>query len=927
MRLVLSSIFILILFVSAYAALLRVEDKSPGSLGMATNIDVGQMPKGTSTYMVNFENTEHRGALTRRSGFVAFGSVNSKALSAAHAIFDAPKKYKALVGIGHDASVPTGKHDPTAGAGGGVDGTRAFTDSSLGQFVRTELRNEAVTINMSNWFVGYRPDDQNFVHTDDYLIYVDGSSTPVSIALAGLFTNNFGSLNDSVDGLAVDTVNFFPNLKPLSLEPPGVLRPFALNSNIAGLTGIFQYATAFYINDTLASTNDTLVGLANDSVGPLSLPTIEIFVDSGMVALTNFPVYPYILDRKDDSVAVKIFRRNILKDVGDEWYVLDSIVYLPSDEVVYLDSISEPLAIIWPDSTINSFSELIPAPGALWKWRRGDTLTVLAADTTRAWVPEAVYYFKYSYYDPIRNIESPLGPAVKCSTRAIFNTDDQEVGLLSWPYYGWENHAKYMRIYQTVNEVGLLGSGDSLIWYLFAEVDLDSLNNRNGVNFDRNEIPVGILNDSVIADPASVLPLDPFGLNAFPDGFKFGTYFTKNRKYEFPILSEAGGAIIQPPFIGQLLSPFIDMEFANGRMWGVGDAQFPSRVYYSEFEEFGDWRGFSFLQLGAGDGEAITSIERVPLEEGDGLVIFKPSSTHGIIGYDPEFDLSIITIDNEVGAYRSDWVVRHGNDIYFADDDYTIYRMHGLSKPVPISSAIRSQVITLFRDSLDVDVPPPSGSPKGGPQRGGDAEEPITAASIKAMKFDEYVMWVNQPDGRTLVFNTLTETWFMNQYSFFDDRPRGIVDYDTTDNIRLNANINHLFYTDGQDTTMARQEDSAFHDVGVGGYSVYRSQFFGDGVHVFAIDHIDFTLSSWDESGGATATLFILTYNLLGDTLSVDTLNVAQTTSDRGYRVGVPMNIARYLQFELAVDTIVGSNFRFHEYSVSLINMGIPHDQ
>lgn len=916
LRLLVSSIFVLLCVVVAFAEQQKIRVAAPGATGVVTNVGFGQHKLTDAYYLLNVETTRQPGILMKRSGLFQFG-LSSKPMSAAHALFDAPSGWKCAVGIRRGDSIDVGPFALFDAADVDSQINLASSDSILGIPIRSDSFGTVVTTDFSGgWLLNYRPNDQNFVHTDDYLVYVDGHVPPMTFSAVDLLTATSG---DSGAGITRDTIGFSPNIKSLALEPPGVLRPFPLNNVTGGnVTTTVQYATAFYDH-----TQGITAG--SDSVGPLSLPSIEVPVTSGYVALTAFPVFPYAYADRDDSVSVKIFRRTLGGAVDNQWKVLDSITYAPNKEIVYIDNNAVgSLTDIWPDSLNDDHDDSIPAPGANWVWSYGAT----TIDTNKSWTPDTLYWFKASYYDPVRDIESPLGPAF-----SIVSPDGvgavTEPGVMSWPTYGYHQHAKYMRIYQTVTRPGLLGSGDTLVWYLYAEVDLDTLDRVKPDAWFYNEIYVGLLNDSFVVDPAPGIDFLPFLIYRGPRGLprirlessvygESGFYFLPDKKQKPPsaILTPEGGATIQPPFIGQLQGTFTDIAFANGRLWGVGDAQFPSRVYYSEYEDFGNWPD-NFLQLGAGDGEAITAIERIPTGDADVLLPFKPTSIYVITGYDPEFDLTLNILSDDVGTSESDLVVRDGSDIYFVSTDLKIYRMRGLSEPQDISASARMLILSVLADTSSSDPPRPTdyiGRNGSIIQLGRQSN-----LSVKGELFGDYVLWINQIDGRTLAWNTVSGVWSLNKYNLLDE-PRGVLLYDTAHGVRLSPYATPMFYFDGRAYNLQYMVDSTDAN---NSYFVFRSPFYGDGVHLFSIDHIDITLFGRDS-------FFVRIINSAGDTLSTDTL--AETSQAKGllhYRLGIGNNLGKYLSFEIRDNKNSGGGgvrTALYDYTVYLKNMGFPHD-
>lgn len=126
------------------------------------------------------------------------------------------------------------------------------------------------------------------------------------------------------------------------------------------------------------------------------------------------------------------------------------------------------------------------------------------------------------------------------------------------------------------------------------------------------------------------------------------------------------------------------------------------RIYYSAAGDFSSWPVNNFFDVGAGDGEPVTSM----LVQGDSLIIFKSNSTWVLYFDTDPFKGTLRKANSEVGATSPNSVVSFQNEAYVISRR-SIYRLINLlyediGEPLNLST-IRTYVdFNLFFDSASV---------------------------------------------------------------------------------------------------------------------------------------------------------------------------------------------------------------------------------
>lgn len=923
MRIVLLVMFLTL--ASAWSAVIVTEKVSaPGATGLVTNVDFDNMKPTDAGFLLNVDVDYQRGVLSKRSGLIRLSASAIFRTSEAFPLYDERKNRKNFIIFA--ARVSSGKTIWTFGTYRRGSNGSLYADSVIGwdtlqlahpiyspNFAVTTSGNDTIV-----WPVNYLPIYQNWAEAEGYVVYADGHSPPASFSIMNVFT-------DSNASFATDTFGFAPNAAPLSLEPPGALRPFAINDTVtfpnaidgAGtLTGVFQYAVSFFHPDS-----STRASYEDKVISPMGPSSIEVNVKNGSIALTCFPIYPHKVLRNDgqDTTFVRIYRRSVTKD--GPWLVLDSICYELGATVWYLDTIPDNLTTVIADTILDDYTNAIATPGAGWFYE-GDTIPVLFS--ARTWEHDSAYYFRYSYYDPVREIESPLGPPVKITSPA----SDSLISIFRFPISNWHEHAKRIRLYTTVTQDGLIGGNDTSIFYLWAEIDLDSLNMITDESIlDSNGIWIGAANDSSIVDGLHEISqfaeagIGSYFVNSSEEaltrlkpGFPWVEVITDNiQQSKFTaILSLEGVGVMRPPFISQMFPMLSDFAFANQRLWGIGDAIFPSRVYYSNFQSYGDWPALNFFTLDEGDGQIIIDVERISVGGVDALLVFKTNKMFLLTGEDAEFDLQVIRITDNIGLATSELMVNYKNVIYFVDQNARMYRTNG-GMPEDISASVRSQLISVLLDSMDINSSAARTYIPDTP-----ADFIMRNNRARMMVFNDEVLVMNVDDSRALAWNTNTGLWAMREYSI-NIAPRGVLRYDTVLSISERGISRDLFFYEKANARLFYIEQDRGQDESTPFVTSYRKDGLGDDYNLWQLQQIDFTISG-------TCSLLVTVRDEQGDSLAATIFKITSSGTPTGYRVGLPRHIGKNLSFELQ-DIATTTRWQLHGYTTHMRNMGVARVQ
>jgi len=355
-----------------------------------------------------------------------------------------------------------------------------------------------------------------------------------------------------------------------------------------------------------------------------------------------------------DSAHVLITRT---KADGAVYFVVDTLSYLKSDGLIYVDNIADASlgdSIFIGDSTAcNCCEDSILVPG--------QPFISIADSTVTAWAPAILgkpasydsFYVGYSFFDTNLSIESEIG----YWSHRIPNTSGsgEAVGRTTWgaivPRLG-KNFIDGIIVYCTY-DAGV-NNGDSLS---FRALDTMFMNPADSF-FTWSEIA-------------------------------FGNWWTKGYG-DMDSTKFFNRSTLPHPLTNKI--PYKYIVQSNGRLWAAGDEDYPCRLYYSGrtdtsvtgFGGIGYWDMFyAYLALDENDGDKIMGM----VADEKGIVVYKAYSTWYVTGTDPEYDMRYLKISGSIGAVSNNAIVHYANKDYFISPDRFIYertemKMDTISGPI-----------------------------------------------------------------------------------------------------------------------------------------------------------------------------------------------------------------------------------------------------
>jgi len=683
---------------------------------------------------------------------------------------------------------------------------------------------------------------------------VAGDGTPPYIFTSRASLRSTNSEAATVSSVYPDTSGFERRTVPLGLPTPGELRVIPLNySPSSGLTGRYQWAYAFGANDTIQDT--TLFG-------PQGEPSKIVALDGQAVYITGFLHRPYALTDSVDSVdynddntltmgydpatQIRLARRNV---DGGNWLFVDSFWVVPDSSVAYIDSGqggTDNIALL-------AASGSIPEPGSIIKYAMATSSSINASPTLPTWwaYDDSTYYLRYSWYDPVLDIESPMGPATPIAAitdsigssqwGAVFGTLNSRYSSDSVPNSPYEPPTDWIRLYRNLTDEGLLGGGDTLIWYCMGQYRINRVIN-SFLTGQSGSIILGIYSDSQLAAGTT------------PTSAQLGWFHYSDEN----IASDDDGAIVRPPYKFGNSVYYTDIEYANGRLWGIGDAIYPQRLYYSKFDDMGDWSPNDYLSLSEDDNDELVAVEAV----GDILYAFKHNSIFAVTGTDAEYDLQFSVVTRRTGALDRYSVIKYEDEIFWLSPDMKIYSSIDFQ---PISDPIENYLDSLFTDYTS-------------------AQD-----SVRAFALTDKVCWVQINSREAIAFDLTTRTWDRENYSGYV--PYGSFQYDTLANVRgFGENSWLMFRADTAQSFMVEQLTGT-DTVQSGSVFTwqYQTPFVGDGVSQWNIPYVEFTATADDSTY-----IIVSVFNEDGDSLVSDSVMVADV-SETTYRIGLPRHSGQFL--------------------------------
>ena len=432
---------------------------TPAMSGQQSNYDVTEIRPEGAAYLLNADVSRHPGMIRRRLGIKTTGS-NAVKVYGAHGLFIPERGWKQIVGV--------------------TDTT--ISSNAAGAFYFSDT----FGLSLSGGYSNGRWPAVNVYHDwtpfKGMLIHADGVTLPQALtAIDG----------DSIAGDFVqDTVSY--RRRVVNMEAPGQLRATPLN--VAGnLTGIYEYRLHFTRGyDVFKSYKGNYVEASQ--AGVIS----NIVVVRGQKVLLSLFDSDEGYFSPDDTTRAYIARRRLYPSTAgsDSFYLVDTISYHKDARPVYVDNFS--------DATLNSthgrVSETesnVATPGSpTWAVRPDTTILKcfrlystyntdsVAKIGTAATYLTTYYRYRFSYYDPTTDIESPMGRpsfyGVHWMTNAAPDTLPEGI---KWPAVK-SDRADWIRLYRNVATAGIAGWGDTNVWYLIGQFRANGKRNYEDVSGD-----------------------------------------------------------------------------------------------------------------------------------------------------------------------------------------------------------------------------------------------------------------------------------------------------------------------------------------------------------------------------------------------------------------------------------------------------------
>ena len=875
---------------------------TPGLGGMVSNYDIGTLRETESPYLFNCDVTSRRGRVRPRTAMQNYG-VNTTKLYGAFGYYNPLTGDKLVLGVTDHETY------------------------NLGQFVVSDtFGTEAGYDTLDGTMFPYADAYHDFTPYKDMVICADGKSIP------SIFTTSQGFLYTLSKP---DTFGFDPHLTSMGLEAPGQPRIGIVNYSDTGeLNGRYIYAFAY--------SSDSVIGIESR---PLTVGNDDIYI-------TNFPLDTSLfLLRKtgqEDNLWYSVVETTI---TTEGYYYIDSItdtsqtIYVSwwKNDVNYFDTLpTSDLGYYWthwsgsdnyqccnePESwdslgyrrlhwsndrgrccgggdlesceidygcgsiwlgdndsittDVDSFTVdtigaqvFVPqssgrAPGQFVYIGQGGKIdTVGYVDSLAMAHPESLYWIAYSYYDQVTGIESPLGPMLACSLTEI-DTDSVFSRLFAFDNFDTTLNPSNIRVYQTVTKTTLPGASDTMVWYGILEMRA----------FD-GTVVLGNWNDDSVA----------VGLDT--------SYITTQQYYTHQMLRESGVVKILPLYNYDCRIPFSDIEYMAGQFWGIGDPDYPNRIYYSGYDWPGmnifSWYPLDFVQIQEIGNDELVKIERAEGFGVDALYIFAHNSIW-LLNTSGDYQ----AISTRIGVASQETVVKYGEDVYFLSPNLRIYVITG-GQLQEISQPVEN-----FVDSVFVDWPVYG----------------YQGFYVWGHTLGDYVRWFNDTTGMGLSFNTKSGTWSLERYGSGAYVPRGSFVYDTMRSggisVMMTSDV-ELLYMDsvvkfkkhvvGQTGTdqgsIISEKAIEFH---------YQTPYMGDGLREWQVQEIALSIQPNTYDG----IIRYEVYNEYGDSLCSDTFVYSFSSDILHYRLHAPYNIGHRLSVRIfSNDTVkTGAILQIHSYEI-----------
>jgi hypothetical protein len=588
-----------------------------------------------------------------------------------------------------------------------------------------------------------------------------------------------------------DTIMYEPHFIDLGLPRPGEPRVRVIDTGATTtLSGLYEYC---YGLRALSPFNTVAGCMGDTSYNSIVInPQDKCVMIDGFMGLTYSVKDTTQIDSISRASQIYLFRRKV--NNVEEQYIPDTGQILASDWK-YVDTywmkVDEHLVIIDSGQTRNdsTFADFTVIPSwfnaVVGMPRRKGAWLISSADsnaTINGYGADSMLAAKtfeyvdsnvtvgWSWYDPITELES------KMSRKSVADHIVWDTGVYKYrtvwtlPYLdSIEWVTNFVRIYRSVFDNSLPGFSDTSVVYCVYQLGLvDSWNHAyEGYSFLMGGTADSLLvREALMGEIDQYMEITRYDSTQDNDFLQVGLSFTgDNDAY-----NESGSKIIRKPDASAPCRiPFKDMDYINGRLWGIGDPLYPQRLYYSGYEDMNNWDVNFYLSLDENENDEIVAIEKIEGPNGDHVIAFKHNSIYDASGVDPEYDLSINRITSEYGALNRSAVKRVNNDIYFMSTEERIYSLS--SRGVEwISFPIQDYVDSLFTSD----------------------------DSIAVFELTDKVIFTARNKTLGVAYNYLSKTWSIESWSFPTNSIYigGSIRYDSLQNQRGFGKNSYWVYED-----------------------------------------------------------------------------------------------------------------------------------
>lgn len=839
----------LLLFLLVTSALafqrFRADFPSPGATGLNTTYDVDALRQTDARTLTNVDVASQPGAVINRLALQRKSATSNKNLSVAP-YFNAEFGDKMLFAVSEHALISIPK--PRALADSVSAGTWYFNEVDLCRITVSE--NFQTTLYDSTFDYVYPATHIDWLKIYDQLIVTDGAAVPTM--LSSRDTKKLAQGTQEY-GPIPPVIQYGRRSLSLGLEAPGQLRVMLANKS-GNLSGAYQYRIRY-------------AGFDGDSLGSPGIPSATVYPDSQAVLVTLFEGRAFRFKSgltRDSSVGdsslsgsgwqiVYLERRKSDAD----WNVVSWFPMHSEDTLVYVDTVGDSSGTLIAVSSLDLPTRSVPTPGAYYFCNVSDS----AVDADGAWAAARLasssleidtYYVAYSYYDPVSDLESPLGPKnYIVGPLSVTGADS----LLELAYKGitkLTERPHYIRFYRSLRN-------DSSAMYCMFQLHANDpyMTSMNGTYLGMG-IPVGWGTDAVIQT----------GL--IGEDEPAGPIFSDTNIY---VATSDGDPVIRPPYISGCAVPFSDIEWFANRVWGIGDPEFKQRLYYSEEDNIGDIPATNYIGLDEDDNDELVALASADV---DILYAFKHNKIFGVTGYDPQYDLQFQTISSRHGAVNANSVVKVSPFVYFLSGDFNLYRLVGGSIDT-VSTTVTASIKAMFSSGQSL------------------------RNYGRLLLFNDRILLTNDSSGSTLAYYFNENAWAT--YSTRSTH-RFIIGfaYDTLEN---NSGFlpNDDWLLLGNHARLIKEVnrygiDSLLDTVSYIPF-VYQTPFIGDGENVYEI-----TEAIVSAKAARSTNIRAVVYNSYGDSLM--TARLTMDTLNNNYRLGFGPHIGKYLSVRIAADTTLG---------------------